>query len=538
MTPMFGFRRWTCLARAYLETMMTSKTRSRALELSVFKEPRLRFNYEQSTEDPRDGLTLFGPLERGKPYGIRFAVVGTPDGIRRFRQWLVKAQLPIGDPADTGRPQYPGFEAAFGVPWKPVPQFEIAVDEAELDRRIHYANAHHRVYKAVDLYEEAILKTFMSEDSGVDLWFVVVPDNVYRNCRPQSTLPREARVDSTGGVSKESLRDARRGQGLLFQNEIAVELSRAYEYEVNFHNQLKARLLSRQLVSQIVRESTIAYQEVLDARGEPLRDLSKVQQDIAWHLATAAFYKAGGRPWKIDGMREGVCYIGIVFKRADLLKDPRMACCAAQMFLDSGDGVVFKGNNGPWYSGRKGDFHLDEESARELIGKAIEAFRDKHPKHEAPKELFIHAKTKFDECEWRGFMGAAGTETHVVAVQIRDDYDLKLFRPGEHPVLRGTALVIDDRLAYLWTKGLVPRLRTYVGREVPNPLVIKICRGNADMRAVLADILGLTKLNYNACRFGDGEPVTLKFADAVGEILTAGPVVKDNVPPLPFKHYV
>ena len=55
--------------------------------IMVIPEPRLLFNYEQSTEDPRDGLTLFGPLEKGKPYGIRFAVAGTPDGIRRFRRW-------------------------------------------------------------------------------------------------------------------------------------------------------------------------------------------------------------------------------------------------------------------------------------------------------------------------------------------------------------------------------------------------------------------------------------------------------------------
>jgi hypothetical protein len=34
----------------------------------------------------------------------------------------------------------------------------------------------------------------------------------------------------------------------------------------------------------------------------------------------------------------------------------------------------------------------------------------------------------------------------------------------------------------------------------------------------MADILSLTKLNYNSCRHSDGLPVTLKFADAVGEI--------------------
>jgi hypothetical protein len=512
--------------------------RQRRPKVTVIPEPRLLFNYEQSTEDPRDGLTLFGPLEKGKPYGIRFAVVGTPDGIRLFREWLTNAQRPLGDPAEVGRPSYPGFEVAFGIPWKPNPQFEIAVDSAELHRRINYQDKHHRVFKAVNLYEDAILNTFSTEESAVDLWFVVVPDEVYQNCRPKSSIAAEFRIDSLHGMLPSVIEDVEHGQGLLFNNELAQELSTAYDYEVNFHNQLKARLLGKQLVTQIVRESTIAFEQILNDRGKPLRDLSRVQQDIAWHLSTAAFYKSGGRPWKISGMREGVCYIGIVFKHMDLDDDPHMACCAAQMFLDSGDGVVFKGNNGPWYSGKRGEYHIDESSAKQLIAKAIATYRNKHPEKRAPKELFVHAKTKFSDTEWRGFVEAAGTETSVVAVQIQEEFSLKLFRPEKHAVLRGTALAVDERLGYLWTRGLIPRLRTYIGREVPNPLCIKICRGEADMTTVLRDILGLTKLNYNACRFSDGEPVTLKFADAVGEILTAGPVFKEQVPPLPFKHYV
>lgn len=504
----------------------------------VISEPRLLFNYEQATEDPRDGLTLFGPLEKGKPYGIRFAFVGTPVGIRRFRDWLTRLQAPIGDPSDMGRPSFPGFEAAFGIPWKPKAEFEIPIDDAELRKRINYADRHHRVFKAVDLYEEAILKTASTEESPVDLWFVIVPDDVYTNCRPKSSVAASDRIESTGCLSRGMVADAANRQNLLFDNELASELAKAYDFEVNFHNQLKARLLQRQLVSQIVRESTIAHREVLNDRGRPLRDLTKVEQDIAWHLSTAAFYKSGGRPWKIAAMREGVCYLGIVFKHVEIAKDPHMACCAAQMFLDSGDGVVFKGNNGPWYTGRRGEFHVDEDSAQELVQKAINTYRDKHPENKSPKELFIHAKTKFNDIEWEGFNAAAGSETNVVAVQIQEEYDLKLFRTGNNPVLRGTSLPIDNHLGYLWTRGLAARLRTYIGREVPNPISVKICRGEADMATVLTDVLGLTKLNYNACRYGDGEPVTLKFADAVGEILTAGPSFKDSVPPLPFKHYV
>ena len=54
--------------------------------------------------------------------------------------------------------------------------------------------------------------------------------------------------------------------------------------------------------------------------------------------------------------------------------------------------------------------------------------------------------------------------------------------------------------------------------------------------SVMRDVLALTKLNYNACIYGDGMPVTLRFADAVGDVLTAGPL--NDVPPLAFKYYI
>ena len=439
---------------------------------------------------------------------------------------------------DPARPDFPGFEAAFGIPWKPQPAQEVVIDAAELNRRIHFDDSQVRVFEAVDFYATAILNNTSGEETPADLWFVVLPDDVYQLCRPQSSVASADKIAATPSLSKQDKSAIKAGQGLLFGGSEVDQVSKAYDYEVHFHNQLKARLLEKRIVTQLVRESTIAYDEILNDAGKPLRDLSKMLVDIAWHISTAAFYKSGGRPWKIDAIREGVCYIGVVYKQDRQAKDPRTACCAAQMFLDSGDGVVFKGNNGPWYTGKYGEFHLTEAAAEDLIQRAIHSYKSKKQTEVPPKELFVHARTKFNDAEWQGFKRAAGTSTNVVAVQIQEEPDLKLFRPGRHAVLRGMALPIDDHLGYLWTRGLVPRLRTYVGKEVPNPQVIKVCRGECDIQTVLADILGLTKLNYNACRFADGVPVTLKFADAVGEILTAGPVVKGDIPPLPFKHYV
>jgi hypothetical protein len=97
-------------------------------------------------------------------------------------------------------------------------------------------------------------------------------------------------------------------------------------------------------------------------------------------------------------------------------------------------------------------------------------------------------------------------------------------------------LQYDENKAYLWTKGFVPRFQTQIGLETPNSLEIAITRGTASIDTVCQDVLGLTKLNYNACIYGDGVPVTLKFAESVGEILTAGKDITAGV--LPFKHYI
>jgi len=124
-----------------------------------------------------------------------------------------------------------------------------------------------------------------------------------------------------------------------------------------------------------------------------------------------------------------------------------------------------------------------------------------------------------------------------VGVQISDAFDdLKLYRTGKYPTIRGTALVLSQSAAFLWTSGFVPRLDTYMGPETPNPLMIRIQKGECDLDTVLSDILGLTKINFNSCLFNDRLPVTIKFANDVGDVLIAAPM--DSEPRLPFKFYI
>jgi hypothetical protein len=205
------------------------------------------------------------------------------------------------------------------------------------------------------------------------------------------------------------------------------------------------------------------------------------------------------------------------------------------MFLNEGDGVVFRGANGPWKTSDY-EFHLKAPEAKKLIGTVLMTFKEKHGQW--PKELFIHGKTTFNDIEWKAFSEAAPKETTLTGVRIKStNGETKLFRDGDYPVLRGTAILLDDRNAYLWTTGFVPRLDTYIGPETPNPLFITVLRSSGelpDLRTVLSDIMGLTKINYNACNYSDGLPVTVRFANRVGDVLTMGSSKDAERQPLKF----
>ena len=363
----------------------------------------------------------------------------------------------------------------------------------------------------------------------INVWFVVIPDNIYLYGRPKSRIPPSEKNIRIGLTEEE--RDSR--QKFLFDK--LNQLREAYEFEINFHNQLKAKLLPSRIVTQIVRESTICYEDLWNDERK-IKEEKKFDTAKAWNISTTLYYKAGGLPWRLGDVREGVCYVGLIYKKLHTDDEGRNACCAAQMFLDSGDGVVFKGNIGPWYNPDTKEFHIKKTEAADLLAQSLKSFKERSPTGEYPKEMFIHAKTHFDDEEWGGFSEASQNKSKLVGVIIRDNMALKLYRDFSYCIPRGAVLKISGSKAFLWSKGFIPRLQTQLGLETPNPLEIEITRGEPDIMTVCRDILALTKLNYNACIYGDGLPVTLRFADSIGEVLTAGRNIETGV--LPFKHYV
>jgi len=494
-------------------------------------EPNLTFGFNQKTIDPRDGITLFGPFTREKLIGqVNIGIIGSQKLRQRLIEYFGEIQKPVfGIETELARPYFPGLEASFNIFINFNNIVEIEVPQNEIDQFLHYTDSHQRVHNLVNLYSDRLIKYVREEEVPILVWFVIIPDTIYLYGRPKSRIPKSDRNIKVGLKKNEQ----RSKQDFLFYE--FNQLREAYQYEVNFHNQLKAKLLKYKIVTQIICESTIAYKKIW-TNERLVQEEEKFDTAKAWNITTTLYYKAGGLPWILGDVREKVCYLGIVFKKLESSEISRNACCAAQMFLNSGDGMVFRGNVGPWYNPETKEFHLSAEDAFKLLSKSLEAFKNKSENNNYPDEIFIHARTYFDDEEWKGFSEAAEGKSRIVGIRIRDDRVFKMYRDFTFPIPRGSTLILDDQKAFLWTKGFIPRIQTVMGLETPNPLSIEITHGEASIETVCKDILALTKLNYNACIYGDGSPVTLRFADSIGEVLTAGPEPETEI--LPFKHYV
>lgn len=508
-------------------------------DLSVVQlpEPLLAFGSGQKMEGPKDGLFLFGPEEdAGGRSEIRVGIIGTEAGIGLCKLWFDKISKPIAGPVDengapkTWAPSWPGFQACFGA--KVPSQFaSVKLDAVNIDSSIKKNNRADAVRSTVLMFADAIRKHLRNEEHHPDVWMVVVPDIVHRYGRPQVAMPPVSERTQSDLVSKKAA-EKFFAEGDLFPDEF--DSADAYLYSNDFHHQLKAELLKDNVALQLALESTLTDRRVLSDAGRVtgLQD----EATVAWNFGTTLYFKTGSRPWSLADVREGVCYVGLVFKNNDSSNTKGEACCAAQMFLDSGDGIVFRGALGPWYSNDSREYHLSESAARSLMDSVIEGYTAKHDG--PPKELFIHGRHFFDDYEWNGFKSAVPEETNLVGVRITSGDDVRLFRPNSSkPVLRGTALVVTPRHGFLWARGYVPRLSAYQGFETPKPLAVQITRGEAYIEQVMEDVLGLTKVNYNACDFASGVPVTLKFADRVGDILMASPHTAHSAP-LPFRFYI
>ena len=106
------------------------------------------------------------------------------------------------------------------------------------------------------------------------------------------------------------------------------------------------------------------------------------------------------------------------------------------MFLDNGDGIVFVGEFGPWYSPENTQFQLSEEASHDLLKGTLKTYDDQG----GPplREVFLHCASNVSESEIRGYKRAVPEGVKLVICRIRVELSgPRLFRPGNYPPIQG-----------------------------------------------------------------------------------------------------
>lgn len=304
----------------------------------------------------------------------------------------------------------------------------------------------------------------------------------------------------------------------------------------NLRRYLKAQLIGVQnsIPVQIILEDTI------NGTKKSLQDMSMQ----AWNFITANYYKNGGIPWTLTLKDKTTCFIGISFHRVQDSETNLVRSSIAQAFNYEGKGIIFIGKQFEWSSQKMGTpaQHLQHDYAEELIQNVLAEY--KRFNKVSPARVVIHKTTDFwdasvhaDYAEAEGFRyginKALGDDVEIDLVTIKSS-KIKLLRSkGKYPVLRGTLMKLSDKYGLLYTTGYIPYFESFPGVHVPHGLEVSIYSGDSTIKKVCEEIMALTKLNFNNCSFYDSLPITIRFAQRVGEIVQ---YMSDGVVP-PNKYY-
>jgi hypothetical protein len=468
------------------------------VKVTILTEPDLEFAYGGRHSDPRHGIDFFGPADMLDAHisTVRVGVVGTQESIDGVKRWLETCTKEI--PAKTSHlghlyVPFPGFNAerTFHSVIETSPRLERTIAKRHLDK-LEGVNPLNATQSAVDLYV-AELKV-LDEERTCDIVLICRPEKLV-DTGTRSTRRKDSDDGDATGATMSGPNPA--GQG-------------------DFHSLLKAAALQFRQPLQIIKRSTWdpGFREPKDAQVRRKQD----HATIAWNLHTALYYKAGGVPWRLPRYsgEKSSCYVGVSFYPG--ANPDRMETSVAQVFNQRGDGVIVRGAPAR-VSHTDRQPHLTDGDARDLLNDALTRYRSEHSQN--PARLVLHKTSSFTEAEAAGFHAAAD-DHHIPVLEliwITRSESARLFRRGEQPALRGTLLSLDEKQHALYTRGATPFYRVYNGPYIPRPIGLRLHSTESSPEALASEILALTKMNWNATNLDGADPITLRTAARVGDIL-------------------
>lgn len=487
-------------------------------------EPDLIFGNKKEDKDPRIGLKHFGPFfftdEKSPLESIRIGIIGNKECMSLANHVLKFIEQPVSSPKSNRWlfPDYPGMnkESKFKCVIKTSENWNALMsDDLELHKIENIENANERIGHAVNLYLEKIEKIAEGDDQpNVIICTLPKPVELYCGIGEHTYGAKTARASP---LEKKIARLKSEHQEFLtewgFESISDVEIK---EKGFDFRNSLKGKAMKYGIPIQLIKESTLKH--VLNY-AELKKRTKEDPATFSWNFSTALYYKSSGKPWRLAKLRQDTCYVGVSFFVDKLSPNRDIQISMAQVFTHNGEGLVLRGTE-VGIDERTKKPYLKKDQAQKLMGRALKKYYDSTGRN--PTRVVVHKSSTFLEDEQAGFnkaiYGLEIPEKDFVAIRQSHGW-INFVRLGNYPVLRGTLIEITDNEFLLYSSGYSPRIRSYAGHRIPNPLRITHI-GDSQNEEVAKEILGLTKLNWNTTAFSTAVPITIKFAEGVGRILS------------------
>lgn len=466
------------------------------IEVSHIGEPELEFGGGGRHLDIRFGLMDYGPFDATHseaPRRIRIGIVGSAETVEGAARWIERSRA--GHPAKVSRqpnlfPAFPGLgsDGAFRCEFVTSSEFQRTLTQRELLRLMASDEANRATRETVEAFL-AEIRALAEQNVSPDVVLCALPFDLIAvtvNAPPDEDDEGEDEADE--------------------------------DEAVNLRGMLKAACMELRLPIQILWPTTYNPAIRIPRKLKTTSD-RRVQDDAtrAWNFFTALYYKANGLPWRLvrDSKQFKTSYIGISFYRTtdgDLVHSS-----SAQMFDERGEGLILRGARA-CESKEDRRPHLVAADAYQLLSDSLNVFRHQHGHF--PARVVLHKTSLFNADERDGFNRALAERNidYADLIFVSKTFT-RLYRLGAYPPLRGTAMRLDDRQVVLYTRGSVEFFRTYPGMYVPRPLLLRCQEMGQSLGFLVEEILALSKMNWNNTQFDGGEPITVRAARYVGDIL-------------------
>ena len=465
------------------------------MKVRYIEEPSLQFGNNQHI-CPKYGIYNYSPFDinQVRPERITIAIVGKGESVDKVLAWIESCKTHIdGKESKNPHPNlflnFCGFNKEIGF------HSDITYDDTYL-RKINNSefdaiikkkeNLEERINDIAELYLSEI--KFLSKNKKPDVILCALSENFI-------TYIQEKEIEASDDDENENKVE-----------ETEVDPEEISAKEQNFRRYLKAKAMQYNIPIQIVR----------DRIAKPTSEMQD-EATIAWNFFTALYYKASGTPWALirKDAAETTCYAGISFFKSRDKSTTQTSI--AQIFNELGKGVILRGEE---ITLKKNDRipHLSEEQAFKLLTLSLKEYYDAVKIY--PKRLVLHKTSNFSTDEVYGFTQAA-KQLHINQIDLVSiqHSDIRLYREGNYPPIRGTHLILTEQHNILYTRGSVPYYETYPGKYIPSPIEVKLAHYDESPSLICDEIIALTKMNWNNTQFDRKYPITIECARNVGEIL-------------------